>query len=49
MVGCTPDEILQLHPLLQAFTMQLASELEADRREFEADMMEALAKSLAGK
>jgi len=44
----TWHEFLDLHPLEQAALSEFAVALESDRREFQSDLVEALAKSLSG-
>jgi len=42
------SEFLNLHPLERAAMAEFAVALESDRREFQSDLVEALAKSLSG-
>jgi hypothetical protein len=42
------SEFLNLHPLERAAMAEFAVALEKDRREFKANLVEALAKSLSG-
>jgi len=44
----TWHEFLNLHPLEQVAMSKLAMSLESDRRDFQSDLVEALAKSLSG-
>ena len=46
--GMTYSEFANLHELERHTLQVFATELEADRREFKADLVEALAKSLSG-